>query len=504
MEAAIAGDPLHYTLFNPAQLRCIEAFHSNPRMVIVPMPNGIGKTYVLAAIMSGIIWPSQNALFNRPLFTQWPYRKQLRFASTAKAVEDDEAFQVAVKELWPSGCYRMVRGSGKGFYSRIETSTGFNVDILTYNQTPIEHASGTKGAVFLSEPPPKKILSENLARLRAGGICYLEMTPLSYAAYVKDEYIDKGGLFDDDGNQVGRIEVVTGQIEENCRDHAEGGQLGHMDIQQTIASYPLEEREARKTGEFMHMAGLIYQQYGDANEIDVFSEYHQEMWDAGKYNLVHCADPHDRKPFALGWYAVFPNDDVICIAEYPEVFFHEVTQWRDQVEDYRKVIIATEKDIGKPADKRFIDPNFGNAPKLGGDTVKQLFARACPDCSKKGNAAKCSHRIVYSNPPDSIADGHLIVRRAIGIPAEDMRPKFYVMKHCRNHVYAFRHYGYKESKNADVRGISQDPMLVHKDFPDLVRYMYLAGYGRFHGDPGRAPRPRLKMSRKKIVHPRPV
>ena len=67
---------------------------------------------------------------------QWPYKKQLRFASTATNVADSGPFLAAVRELWPRGAYRMQRGAGKGYYSDIHTESGFDVDVLTYNQTP--------------------------------------------------------------------------------------------------------------------------------------------------------------------------------------------------------------------------------------------------------------------------------------------------------------------------------------------------------------------------------
>ena len=322
------------------------------------------------------------------------------------------------------------------------------------------------------------------------------MTPLTYAAYVKDDYIDKGGLYNDKGEKVGRIEVITGDIEDNCKDHTPGGQLPHEEIERTIASYPIEERELRKTGKFGHLAGLVYQKWGDHNELDAFPSYHQELWDKGKFDLWHMADPHDAKPFALGWMAVFPNHDAIFFAEYPDDAFppfHEMRSFDHQPEDYRQVILATEKGIEKPADTRIIDPNFGNSPKLGSETVKQRWAGACKACKDKGKDAEsvCAHRLFYEDAPD-YSRGALAVRRAIGNVDEGVRPKLYALKSCKNFCYGMRHYGYKIEKHPEINGPSDRVMLVHKDYPDLVRYAFLRGV-KYRGEIGKPTGVKLKQ-----------
>lgn len=495
IEASLYSDPLAYTVFNPAQERCIAAFARDPKMIIVPMPNGIGKTFVLVAIMGAIMWPTANPLFAHPVYQRWPYRKQLRFSSTAKSVEDGEAFQVAIAELWPRQRYEMSRGAGKSYYSAIESDTGYHVDVLTYNQTPLEHASGTKGAVFCSEPPPKPVFTEDISRVRGQGPLYLEMTPITYAAYIKREYIDPGALIGEDGREVGRIEVVTGDIEENCSDHHVGGVLSHVAIEQMVAAWPIEERALRRTGQFGVQAGLIYQCWGAHNEWDELPDYHAECWDRGRVNVAHVLDPHDRKPWAHAWIFTFPNDDVVVMTEYPNYVFHQTLSAKESVDDHRFMVLSTEADLETEVDRpRLIDPRFGNAPKLGGASAKELFSKSCRKC--EAERKRCDHRLTFSDPPDagagSVRVGHTMVRDAIGNPAEGLRPKLYALKpYVPNFCYAMRNYGFRETKNMDKTGPVEDPELVHKDFPDLIRYFFLARYNKFK----EPPRP-VKMGRK--------
>jgi len=488
IERRICIDPLKYTTLNPAQLKMVRSLNRpGVKIVVCPMGNGTGKTFGLAAIASAIFFGTANPIFaNQEIYSNWPYPKAVRFCMPTKLAEDGSAFQKALKALFPRGRYTQKKGSGKGYYSQGATDTGFTWDVMTYNQDPKEAAGDTFGAVFFSEPPPRKFYSENYARTRAGGILFFELTPLSYAAWVKDELVDVKAITDDQGTELGKILTIKGDIHDNCRDCFEGGQLPHDEIMRTIAGYPAEEREARRTGGFMHLAGLIYRQYGDVNEIDSWpTAYHEEMFDKGKYNLVNVVDPHDRKPFAIGWYALFPNDDVIAMAEYPEAPFHAIDHSDNSIEDYRTLILKTEKALGKSADWRLIDPNFGNTQKAGtGKTVKELFAEACEECEGSGREGSCQHRLTYLDPPDSIADGHLLMRTAIGNPKEKKRPKFYVYDYLTNHKYGYRHYGYKESLHPEKTGLSEQPMLIHKDFPDLGRYLY--NYGAEYRAPAAA------------------
>ena len=480
-QTRIRADPIAYTLYNPAQMRAIAALEDpDVVVVVIAMGNGTGKTFGLGGILGAIMFGTANPLFQAPLYHNWPFPKSLRIVSTSKLVEDNSAIQKSMKAQWPAGHWKQHRGSGKGYYSEGTTDTGWDWDVMTYNQAVDQQAGDTKGLIACSEPPPPGLMGELAARLRAGGKMIIEMTPLTAAAHIKD-MVDEGVLKAEDGTSVGKVVLVTGDIHENCMDHFEGGQLRHIDIERTVALWPIEEREFRKTGAFMHLAGLIYQNWSELNEIKVMPSYHEEMWDAGKFNLVQVLDPHDRKPFAASWEAIFPNDDVITVAEWPDAkypAFHQIQNspvW--DIDEYRSIFLATESAMGVTPDWRLIDPRFGNAPKAGamGKTVKQLFVDPCRKCV----AAKktCVHRIIYQDAPSfegSIEEGHLLVRQAIGNPREHVRPKLFAMDYCRNTIFGHRRYGYKLQKDP-TKGLSEVPELVHKDFPDLKRYLYLAG-----------------------------
>ena len=483
-EDRILADPVAYTLFNPFQCRIIDAL-ADPDLavLVIHAGNGSGKTFGVRALESAIIFGTMNPLFNVPLVNAWPHPKSMRICSTLNAVEDRGPIQTSMRELYPDGRYQQARGTGKGYFSRGETDTGWDWDIKTYNQSPQEMAGNTKGLMVYVEPPDKAIFNENVGRTRKGALTIIEMTPLTYAGWVKDDLIDPGWLTFD-GKKVGKVIAVGADVWENCSELHEGGQLSRKSIQIMISQWPEEEREAREKGTFMHLAGRIYRKWGDQNEITELADYHQECWDKGKVNLGLVMDPHDRKPWALAWKAVFPNDDRITIAEWPPFRFDTCTNSPvSDIEDYRDIILETETELGMAPHFRLTDPNFGNAPKAGtGRSVKQLLAQACRRCLKPGGLgeAACTHKLIFSDAPDAIDEGHLLVRRSVGDLAKGVRPKTYALKACINTCFSMRRYAYKENKDPS-KGVSERPEFVYKDFADLERYHELSPYAKYQG-----------------------
>lgn len=496
--ALINGDPLLFCEANPPQARFYDAV-ANPTpgtltIVLLLKGNGVGGSFGLAAAWSAIMFGSANPRFQRaPYGAAWPFpTKSARLVSTIEALKDKGPIQRAMAEVFPVDEYRQRRDSGKSYYSEGLTSTGWEWDVFTYDQNPLQAASATKSLILFSEPPPQEMFVECCTRLRGQGLIILEMTQLDMADFV-DEYVNAGALVLD-GKKVGEVRVVRGDVEENCRDHYPPnpddpaqpcGQRPHSSILADIALWPAEEREARRTGKSMNRSGRIYPTWGDANELLKLPPYHKSCWDRREVMISHSMDPHDRKPWAMAWFATFPNDDIIAIAEWPPFDFHTARESPlNDAEDYRTMILDTEVSIGRPLRRggRIGDPRFIEAPQAGtDDSVRTMLARPCRECldKYKGKDKKdrkeatrlCPHKLIYRPAPDSARINHAPLRAMIGDPAAKVRPKFYAMKEaCPNVCYGFRHYSYYEQKNK-LKGLSEKPQYVVKDFPDVCRYV---------------------------------
>ena len=505
--AKMSADPLDYIHWHRGQRKLISAVR-NPipqSLTIVEYlkPNGVGGTLCTMGCWSAIMFGTANPLFQGlPFGRNWPFLRRARLLSTKEALKDSGPVQEAILRVFPAGQYRQDRGAGTAYYSQGITSTGWQWDVMTYDQSVLQVAGANCGLIIFVEPPPADIFYESVTRLRGNGMVLVDMTQMDMAQF-NQRLVDDGALILD-GKKVGEVRVVYNDIEDVCRDHSDGHRA-HSAIEADIASWPPEEREARRTGKPLRLSGRIYQAWSDANELEILPAYHAECWRRDLVRICSLIDPHDRKPWAMGWAAAFPNDDVIGFSEWPPFDFQErKSSPVSDLEDYRDLILETEAAIGKPIAARFMDPEFMATPGKGNArTLQQMLAAPCRSCLKSAGAqlgedekseaysrahGRCRHILNYQgwlSYNGSIRDGHILVRQAIGNPAAGTRAKFMLMKKaCPNWVKGMRGYAYHEEKNP-IKALSERPQYVMKDFPDLTRGLYLK---RFEKWPQRSPK----------------
>jgi hypothetical protein len=496
-------DPLNFQVFNPAQVRFLDAVkHPKPESLTIVeflKGNGVGGSFSLIAAWAAIMFGTLNKFFQcAPFGPDWPFLKSARLVSTRESLKDLGPIQRAMKSTFPKDRWSQNRGPGTAYYSEGKADNGWEWDCLTYDQAVLQAAGANKGLILFSEPPPVDIFYESCTRLRGNGMVLLEMTQLDMAQFNED-LVNAGALVLD-GKRVGEVRITRGDVEDACRDHNPGGHRSHSAIEADIALWPAEEREARRTGKPLHLSGRIYPNWGDANELLELPAYHQECWTKGMVRISSVIDPHDRKPWACAWFATFPNSDVITIAEWPPFDFAAAKSSPvNDIEDYRGMILDTEASIGKPIWKRIMDPNFGAAPKSGsGQSVMQMLASPCRSCKarypREEVRQNCKHRLVYVGAPNDIREGHIRVRTAIGGEENGVRSKFFTMREaCPNMNYGIRRYAWKEEKNP-IKGLGEMPQLVNKDFPDLPRYGYNARFDKWPTEP--EPPPMVKVRRR--------
>ena len=483
----IASDPVNFIRFHRGQRRFVEAvknpIHESGTIVEFLKGNGVGGTLALMAAWSAMMFGTRNPDFQgSPFGSLWPFKKSARLLSTKEALKDRGPIQEALRQVFPTGRYRQGRGAGTAYFSEGSTDCGWTWDVLTYDQSVLQAAGANKGLILFVEPPPRDIFYESWTRLRGNGMVLVDMTQLDMAQFNED-LVDAGALILD-GRKVGAVRVVYSDVEDACRDHSDGHRA-HSAIEADIAGWPADEREARRTGKPLRLSGRIYPNWSDANELVDLSKWHREKWERGEVKVSSVIDPHDRKPWACAWFATFPNNDVICFAEWPPFDFAAAkSSPLTNIEDYRSMILETEAEIGTPIWRRLMDPNFGAAPKSGtGESVMEMLAKPCHAClgtkSRDEAYSSCKHRLRYIGAPNEIPEGHMRVRSAIGDPAKNVRAKFYTLKDsCPNMIFGMRRYAYREEANP-LKALSERPQFIHKDLPDLPRYGYNAGFDKW-------------------------
>ena len=458
MKAAKEQDPLRFFIPNGAQEKVIREVGNLENFIVIScFANGVGKSALNIAILGAIMWGAPTTAFDYPLFREYPERwpKLVRIASEPALVGHMGPVQVESKLWWPEGRYEWSKG-GKQYNSFFETDTGFKGEIMTYEQAVKEFEGKTNAINLFIEPPPREILFASFARQRKGGINMIDMTPLTSAAYVKDELVDKPEIVID-GEVIGRVACVQADIEENCEEHGKNGQLKHRDIQQIVSRYDPDEIEARAHGNFMHLMGRIYKSFDRAVHVA------KAPIVPPKNGVTHyqSVDPHVGKPFAM-IYGFIGVDGVLNIyKEWPLTRFQGAKDNNLGLSGYADLIRSL--DELRKIEKRIIDRHFASKrSSAGGQNLKQDF-------SDLGLEFRDSYSVAADK--EEVQTGILQVREFLAYdkskPIDAInRPRIVVSPDCKNTIEAFE----KWSFDPDTMKPKDD----FKDFADVVRYMVMA------------------------------
>jgi hypothetical protein len=172
-------------------------------------------------------WFEDNAL---PVFKRWTPVQMLREGKWEKA-------------------YRKHPGNV------IHFADGGKLSVPTYKQDA-DALSGWEGDyVEWDEPPPEGHWKEMAIRVLDRGGCHrFGMTPVNMKGggigWVKRRIFDRARPTHPD-HKPGHIRVVQASIWDNP-------QYSTRDIEQILAEYPEEERQAREHGTFLHFGGMVY------------------------------------------------------------------------------------------------------------------------------------------------------------------------------------------------------------------------------------------------------
>lgn len=255
--------------------------------------NGVGKSCVGANIVANICFGPQNDFFKHPLFENFPYLKKGRIISDPTTIK--EKIIPELKKWFPSNRYDVhwnTKKEGKNYEAKWTTDTGFEFDVMSNEQDAKEFESTDLGWAWFDEPPTHAIYKATVARMRRGGIIFLTLTPLFYAAWIKDEIFDKrDGKF---------IEYLTANVWDNCQD-IEGtrGILTRENIERMISQYPEDEKKARIDGEFGHLLGRVHKTFD--RKIHVIKPFKVGF---EEYVVVKAHDTHPREADAILWMAI--------------------------------------------------------------------------------------------------------------------------------------------------------------------------------------------------------
>ena len=146
--------------------------------------NGVGKTACGANMLAHMMFPCGGKYFQHLLYTDFPYSKNGRIVSDTTTIT--EQIVPELKKWFPKNRY-VTSKNRKSYDYNWKTDTGFDFDLMTYNQSIDEFESVSLGFCWFDEPPPEAIYKATVSRMRLGGIIFITATPLMGSAWMYDK-----------------------------------------------------------------------------------------------------------------------------------------------------------------------------------------------------------------------------------------------------------------------------------------------------------------------------
>lgn len=279
--------PAKHFVPNGKQYELIKMFGQDKKFVcMICAANGVGKTAVNINILTNIVYGVQNKWFEHPIFQEWPYIKRARIISDPTTIKEkiipeiEKWFPVNEVKRMPEANYENKK-EGKNYVCKIETNTGWTIDIMSTEQDVKEFESVDIGFCLIDEPMPKSKFMATIARARLGMAIVWGFTPLTYSAWIK-EWMDTHT--DDD-----YADFVEAAMEDNCELHGERGILKHKNILKIVNAMPEDEKQARAFGKFGHLIGMVHKKFSQKIHVIEPFPLPEKEW-----TTYMALDPHPR------------------------------------------------------------------------------------------------------------------------------------------------------------------------------------------------------------------
>jgi phage terminase large subunit-like protein len=423
----------------------IDAFASGENFIVLySAANGVGKTATCSNILAHLFWNTgENDYFNGKLFKEFPFLKRGRIISTPTNIEKNVIPEM--KYWFPKHKYTTSKGNKK-FESIWKTDSGWEWDIMTYEQSVEEFEGITLGWAWFDEPPPEAIFNATVARMRRGGIIFIGATPLAGSAYMYDKFA-KGKIdVEIKSEQTGamikferKIAYIEADIESACREHGVRGHLRHNDIMNIIAEYSEDEKQARIYGKFQHLAGMIFKNFN--RKVHVIEPF---QIDTRNFAVYEFLDPHPRTPDATMWVAVDKNGTkYVCDELFIKVTSDEelAVKIMNKASQYRII-------------QRMCDPSafvVNQHEKDGKSLAMKLSENGLNYLEASKSRSMADRRILTALTYQEVK-GHMV-----------KAPELYIFSTCERTIFEIEHYRWQEytGKSSDQHDPKGKP--VDKD-----------------------------------------
>jgi phage terminase large subunit-like protein len=361
--------------------------------------------------------------------------------------------------------------------AKIVFKNGSSIKFKTYKQGREAFASDDLDGIWNDEEPQIEICKEQRMRLidRDGEMIFT-MTSLNGITELMHELFEDHEVLESQYSPLVQEELPR-VVKKNSATFfmlwsTENPHINQARLAEEIKFMTRQEIKSRILGIPSNLSGKIYPNFQKRIHVvpdDYIPKKH--------VTIYHVLDPHDRKPWAMQWWAVDKTGRAFCIREYPwnknfnEMEFDDKT-YKDYVAAIREVEYEIIEEYGRSVSKRIIDPNFGNATERKAEREGgQSKTTPKTELKKLG--------LHFIDGIDALEAGHLQVRKWLHYEEKDgelvVKPKLFISERCENTIRHLSRYSRKDLDTAD--GDVKDkakPMDKYKDFCDDARYFVMS------------------------------
>jgi hypothetical protein len=347
----------------------------------------------------------------------------------------------------PRGWYE-IRKDTRGIPIEITWKNGSKIFFMSDDQDDMAF-EGTSGSWFWADEPIgyRKYVALRRGLVDFAGHCWLTLTPLTQP-WIADVIESRSGDRDSE------VEVFRFSIFDNCVDN--GGYLTRAAIDSFIADLREDERSVRVGGQWMHLTGRVFREWEPKPPYWIPEYKIPRTWPR-----VRVIDPHPRKPVAVVWMAVSPDNQVVV---YRELFDEGLITIDSVAERIKRLEIDQSTGHREPIVMGLIDPSAHARERTSGDSIMKRFATVGIRC--------------IPAPRTNVEAGLDAIHQALRLRSDWAEPGLVVMNNCPNVKQNFMRYSYDawaSSKQRDLRGERQTVRKTDDDMIDCIRYFYQTG-----------------------------